>query len=94
MAIRIRKMTTGWGTMFPTFSTPSRNLCIAVFGAAFAVDIAAFLSAGPHGGVTPNGAILVAFELSPLLQGVMSAESKALAACPEIGGNLFTLTPC
>jgi hypothetical protein len=33
----------------------------------------------------------MAFELSPPWQGVMSAESKALAECPEISGNLFTL---
>ncbi|MNT86537.1 hypothetical protein D3C72_2268350 [compost metagenome] len=38
--MRIRKMTTGWGTMFPTFSTVSRNLCMLVFGAAAALDIA------------------------------------------------------
>ena len=31
--IRARKITTGWGTMFPTFSIPSRNRCITVFGA-------------------------------------------------------------
>ena len=37
IAIRIRKMTTGWGTMFPTRSTPSRNRCITVFGATTAV---------------------------------------------------------
>jgi hypothetical protein len=55
MAIRIRKMTTGWGTMFPTFSTPSRNLCIAVFGAAFAVDITAVLSTGPAAEDSPRG---------------------------------------
>ncbi len=32
--IRMRKMTTGWGTMFPTLSTPSRNLCIELFDTA------------------------------------------------------------
>jgi hypothetical protein len=32
--MRIRKITTGWGTLFPTLSTVSRILCIAVFDAA------------------------------------------------------------
>jgi hypothetical protein len=45
------------------------------------VAISAFLSAEP----AAAGAILVAFEFSRLRQGVMSAESKALAVCPEIG---------
>jgi hypothetical protein len=36
MAIRMRKMTTGWGTMLPTRSTTSRNLCMAVLGAGAA----------------------------------------------------------
>jgi hypothetical protein len=31
MPIRIRKITTGWGTMLPTFSMPSRKRCITVF---------------------------------------------------------------
>ena len=38
MAIRIRKMTTGCGTMFPTRSTPSRNRCITVFGGRSALN--------------------------------------------------------
>jgi hypothetical protein len=37
MAIRIRKMTTGCGTILPTLSTPSRNFCIIVFGEAVVV---------------------------------------------------------
>ena len=41
IAIKMRKMTTGWGTMFPTSSTMSRNLCIVVFGAAAAFMAAA-----------------------------------------------------
>ena len=34
---RIKKITTGWGTLFPTLSTVSRILCIAVFD-VFALD--------------------------------------------------------
>ena len=32
-------MMTGWGTMFPTFSTVSRNRCIVVFGAVLSTVI-------------------------------------------------------
>ena len=34
IAIRIRKITTGWGTRLPTASTVSRTLCMVVFGAS------------------------------------------------------------
>jgi hypothetical protein len=51
MPIRIRKITTGCGTMLPTFSTPSRKRCIAVLGAVLSlVDI----SASPQAGTTPG----------------------------------------
>ena len=83
-------MTTGWGTMFPTFSTPSRNLCIVVLGSVVC---------GGHLGLPSSwvgrtgfddrmalGQMLGSkrFELTVLRQRVMSAESKALAASPEI----------
>src|SRR5262245_15000246 len=44
MAIRIRKITAGWGTLLLTRSPTSRNLCILDFGAALASLIGAVLS--------------------------------------------------
>ncbi len=38
---------TGWGTMLPTFSTPSRNLCITVFETAPTVDMDTLLCSNP-----------------------------------------------
>ncbi|MNP61207.1 hypothetical protein D3C76_1563650 [compost metagenome] len=43
IAIRIRNITTGCGTMLPTFSTPSRNLCINVLESELAVAMPVLL---------------------------------------------------
>jgi hypothetical protein len=45
MAIKIRKMITGCGTLLPTLSTTSKIRCIAVFGASVVSLIGQILSA-------------------------------------------------
>jgi hypothetical protein len=59
--IRARKITTGWGTMFPTFSIPSRNRCITVFGTVFgAVALIASVMIWPSSEmIAPRGVTLV-----------------------------------
>jgi|UPI0004B39C8F hypothetical protein len=45
MAMRIRNITTGCGTLFPTRSTVSRALCVIVFdGGVFVASLRALMS--------------------------------------------------